>query len=223
MTPPILSTCLSLIACLAASAFASPERGLTPNSSDIRNAAICNGSGECILALNHLYPPILEACETDSASLSWNLKRDGAYLLTCDCRCTSHDNSGWLIERRDSREDTVAYRMALGKTFTVRATQEIPASINDRVNDPLCGKINTDALDASVFISLYKYPTNRESASYCFAPLYIVDKHGAWQLTHTTSGDGAAAYPMDTESDPVKVRMLSEIVDILEDTQSLRH
>ena len=63
-------------------------------------------------------PVIKQLCKTETVWLSWNNAVPNATLVTCDCSCTSHDNSGWLVEAQPEVDTYRVHRVSLGKVFS---------------------------------------------------------------------------------------------------------
>ena len=178
----------------------------------------CTDSGECSLSLGDGYPHILEACDSESALLEWNENKADTYLLTCDCRCTSHDNSGWTVKLQRPPEKTLVQRIELGKVSKIQAMREKPTLINDLINHhPLCSTIDDAMLNASVFISLAKQATNDKSIPYCFSVIYITDKYGILQAEQIKA-DGKKEKNNTTKETNHKV--LRAIADTINKVQS---
>lgn len=106
--------------------------------------------------------------------LYWNEGREN-YLLACECNCTSHDNTGWLVDGSSGKVQGVA----LGKP-TVAAELVDVDSVSDIVaSHPFCAAIDPGSLQAAEFVSLIKYPTGDEDAPYCFSPrTFITSNEG---------------------------------------------
>ena len=68
------------------------------------NGAVCNASGECALDISDTAKNILFACETPKVEVTWNRRKNSLFLIACDCVCTSHDNTGWLVEKGATTE-----------------------------------------------------------------------------------------------------------------------
>lgn len=142
----------------------------------LANEATCNPLGECTMDVSHTAPSILQACESPKASVAWNRKRQGAFLVACDCECTSHDNIGWLIDMTSTNESRKVQKLYIGKGTTIESLEQEPASIPDIISShQLCEKIDIEKLKISVFVTLIKQPTNDELTPYCFSPAYMVE------------------------------------------------
>ena len=149
----------------------------------------CNSLGECTMDVSHSAPSILQACESPKASVAWNRKRQGAFLVSCDCKCTSHDNIGWLIDITSNADIRKVQKIYIGKRATIEDLQQNPTSIPDMISaHPLCEKIDFEKLKISVFVTLMKQPTNNEMAPYCFFPAYMVEE-GARLEVKTNNAD----------------------------------
>lgn len=96
-------------------------------------------------------------------------------LVVCDCRCTSHDNAGWIVWSDGTSAPQSVVQIYAGKLVS-RDTFSATASpmIGDRLaNVPMCVPVDREQLDQSDFTTLIKRPTNLEEFPYCFDPLYI--------------------------------------------------
>lgn len=157
----------------------SNERQVVSNISILTNDAICNASGECTMDISDSAPNILQICDTSKAYLQWNSKRSGAFLVTCDCQCTSYDNTGWIIDLKTSINERRVQKVYLGKEFTIERLNSRPHRIYDFFSShSFCESVGNERLEKSIFVSLMKKPTNRDVDPYCFFPVYIVEDGG---------------------------------------------
>lgn len=113
-------------------------------------------------------------CEGYAPMLYWNEGREN-YLLACECDCTSHDNTGWLIDGSSGK----VQRVALGKPAIATELVGVDAVSDILASHPFCEAFDPGSLQAAEFVSLIKYPTGDEDAPYCFSP-----------RTFTMSNDG---------------------------------
>lgn len=136
----------------------------------------CNQDGECIRALDNNTKTIFEQCETDRVTIAWNREYEDAYLISCDCQCTSHDNTGWMVSSITGASSPNITRVALGKSATVAEIKSEPSMIKDIMSSfPLCEKPIRSKPADSIFVTLIKSPTGEENPPYCFSPAYIVN------------------------------------------------
>ena len=134
----------------------------------------CNGSGECSAELADPQSPVAKACQSPKQSVSWNAKFKNAFLIICDCDCTTHDNEGWLIENSRSESKATVRQVYLGKETTIASMRKNPSRISDiMASHPLCEALVAKMLDESSFVTLVKRPTHGRLESYCFSPVYI--------------------------------------------------
>jgi hypothetical protein len=54
---------------------------------------------------------------------------------------------------------------------------------------PLCSEPDKRLVKASVFVSLFKHPTNKEISPYCFSPAYIVEENQRLKIKGYDAGD----------------------------------
>ncbi|NMX66883.1 hypothetical protein HBO15_05925 [Pseudomonas sp. WS 5111] len=185
-----------------------------PHVLDIEGEAVCNFSGECSMDVGSEGKNILAACEAPRASISWNRKEKGVFLIACDCKCTSHDNTGWLIGGASVTGEREIQRLYLGKEFTVEALGKDPSSIFDiMASHPLCEKVDVVKLRESVFVTLLKQPTNNQSAPYCFLPAYIMNYRGSMKIKTNDVGSQFGKLLRVEDLDSISRSELLEFVD----------
>lgn len=124
----------------------------------------CDSAGHCALPLSG-NADALALCEGNAPKLYWNLGREN-YLLACECDCSSHDNTGWLIDLSTGR----VQRVGLGKPAVARELFNVDVVTDALASHPFCEAIDPDSLQSAEFISLIKYPTGDEDVPYCFSP-----------------------------------------------------
>lgn len=176
--------------------------------------AVCNSSGECSVHVGSENVNILSACSTSRASLSWSRKEKGVFLVACDCSCTSHDNSGWLISASPLADEYEVKKLYLGKKFTVEELGQDLTNISDiMISHPLCEKVNFAKLKLSAFVTLLKQPTSDQSIPYCFLPAYIlVEREGARIETNDVESHYGKRIS-DQETDPLlRARLVNFVV-----------
>ncbi|WP_180869798.1 hypothetical protein [Stenotrophomonas maltophilia] len=118
---------------------------------------------------------IKQLCETETVWLSWNDAVPSATLVTCDCSCTSHDNSGWLVEWQPEDDTYRVHRVSLGKVFSPTAFRRAGARIQDIVSShPWCSGAKPGMPKNAVFATLVKQPTESGDEPYCFTPHFFV-------------------------------------------------
>lgn len=148
---------------------------LVANSSE----AVCNASGECSLGIALPHSKILLACETPRASINWNRNNKYMFLVACDCECSSHDNTGWLVGISPGKGGGVIKKIELGKRFAIEALEREPPIIHDFFSGyEVCEKVDYFLLKKSVFVSLLKQPSGNGGMHYCFSPMYIYAEAG---------------------------------------------
>lgn len=118
--------------------------------------------------------PSCQSLSIPKQSVSWNAKFKNAFLIICDCDCTTHDNEGWLIENSRSESKATVRQVYLGKETTIASMRKNPSRISDiMASHPLCEALVAKMLDESSFVTLVKRPTHGRLESYCFSPVYI--------------------------------------------------
>jgi hypothetical protein len=168
-----------------------------------RDDAVCNYSGECIVDIGRSAKNILLACETSKVSMQWSKKRQGAYLISCDCECTSHDNVGWLVDKHSTIEEQKVQKLYLGKDATIEALRAKPGIVSDIVaSHAMCGMVDGKKLELSIFVSLVKRPTNDELMPYCFFPIYMVEGVGGLKIIANDTDVGGLTLT-SMEDDPI--------------------
>lgn len=181
---------------------------------DVEGKAVCNLSGECSMDVGSEGENILAACEAPRASISWNRKEKDMFLIACDCKCTSHDNTGWLIGGASMTGEREIQKLHLGKEFTLEALGKDPSSIFDiMASHPLCEKVDAVKLRESVFVTLLKQPTSSQSAPYCFLPAYIMDYRGAMKIRTNDVGSQYGKHLRVEGVDSISRSELLELVD----------
>lgn len=157
---------------------------------------------------------ILAACQAPRASTSWNRKEKYVFLVACDCKCTSHDNTGWLIGGVSITGEREIQKLYLGKEFTLEALEKEPSSISDILaSHPLCEKVDAVKLRKSVFVILLKQPTNSQSTPYCFLPAYIMDHGGSMKIRTNDVGNQYGKYLRAEGLDSISRSELLAFVD----------
>lgn len=205
---------IAIIGLVLLSQFAlSNERQVVSNISVLTNDAICNASGECTMDISDSAPNILQACDTSKASLQWNSKRSGAFLVTCDCQCTSYDNTGWIIDLKTSINERRVQKIYLGKDFTIESLSQRPHRIYDVFSsNSFCESVGNELLKKSIFVSLMKKPTNRDVDPYCVFPVYIVEDGGYLRArTSSDGGKGEELFSIDESDSLVGVEIINYI------------
>jgi len=118
---------------------------------------------------------IKQLCKTEIVWLSWNNAVPNATLVTCDCSCTSHDNSGWLVEWEPGDDTYRVHRVSLGKVFSPTEFRRAGARIQDIVSShPWCSGAKPSMPKNAVFATLAKQPTESGDEPYCFTPHFFV-------------------------------------------------
>lgn len=121
------------------------------------NGTVCNVSGECALDIGCIAKNILLACETPKVEVAWNRTKNNVFLIACDCECTSHDNTGWLVDKDIAVGEHKVWKLHLGKKYTVEELGRPMINIPDLFHShPLCNEPDKRLLKASVFVSLVK-------------------------------------------------------------------
>ena len=119
-------------------------------------------------------PVSKQLCKTEKVWLSWNNAVPNATLVTCDCSCTSHDNSGWLVEAQEVGTYRV-HRVSLGKVFSPTEFCRAGARIQDIVSShPWCSVAISSMPMNAIFATLVKQPTESGDEPYCFMPHFFV-------------------------------------------------
>lgn len=135
-------------------------------------AGHCDSDGHCQLALEE-NGDARALCAGNAPMLYWNKGREN-YLLACECNCSSHDNTGWLIDASTGMVQSVA----LGKPALAPELADVEVVEDILASHRFCEAIDARALQGADFVSLIKYPTGNDDAPYCFVP-----------RTFVTSGD----------------------------------
>lgn len=118
---------------------------------------------------------IQKACGTEKVWLSWNNAVPGSTLVTCDCGCTSHDNSGWLIEPGLKDGNPRVRRVSLGKVSSVVEFKRAGDKVQDIISShPWCSADKVKVPLNAVFTTLMKQPSQSGDAPYCFTPHFFV-------------------------------------------------
>lgn len=157
-------------------------------------------------------PVIKQLCKTEAVWLSWNSAVPNATLVTCDCSCTSHDNSGWLVEAQPDFDSYRVHRVSLGKVFSPTEFRRAGARIEDIVSShPWCSVAKPSMPTNAVFATLVKQPTESGDDPYCFTPHFFVGDPKAPLRRTPVSGE-----LFSDESAASSVRIARE-VEILRD------
>lgn len=135
-------------------------------------------------------PVIEQLCETETVWLSWNNAVPEATLVTCDCRCTSHDNSGWLVEWQPEDDTYRVHRVSLGKVFSPTEFRRAGARMQDIVSShPWCSSAKPSMPTNAVFVTLVKQPAGAGDEPYCFTPHFFVGDPNAPLRRTPVSGE----------------------------------
>ncbi|HHA2973690.1 TPA: hypothetical protein ACOFD8_001009 [Stenotrophomonas maltophilia] len=120
-------------------------------------------------------PVIKQLCKTETVWLSWNNAVPNATLVTCDCSCTSHDNSGWLVEAQPEDDTYRIHRVSLGKVSSPTEFRRAGVRIQDIFSShPWCSAVKPSMPTNAVFATLVKQPTESRDEPYCFTPHFFV-------------------------------------------------
>lgn len=132
------------------------------------NEERCGTDDYCKKSLD--YDPVaISLCDGMSPYLYWN-RATSNMLLACECNCTSHDNTGWIIYGINPKIQGVA----LGKPTTpdlIRQDDKVPDIM---ASHPMCSAINEANLSDADFVTLIKYPTGDDNSPYCFEARYLL-------------------------------------------------
>ena len=185
-----------------------------PSNPALMNEAACNSSGECAMDISGMAKNIFLACESSKVSVSWNHRRQGSFLIACDCECTSHDNIGWLVDLPPIAGTKKIQKLYLGKRVTVELLKKAPRRISDIFSShPLCEKIDTEKLKSSVFVSLIKQPENSEVAPYCFSPVYVIGNKKTLEARTNNVNNGYGELLYLEEENPILDAELLRVID----------
>lgn len=181
------------ILCLSAFGLALAVEGALGASAEVVEKNYCNDSGECSRAVDGA-AEILKWCEASSATIAWNYKRKGAYLVSCDCECTSHDNVGWIVDRDTGAGKKVVQKLQVGKQSTIESVRRSSGWVSDRFSAyPYCSAVNGKKLSNSMFVTLLKEPAGSDVSPYCFYPAYIVLGESGLEVKTDRADDGFGA------------------------------
>lgn len=118
---------------------------------------------------------IKQLCRTEKVWLSWNNAVPNATLVTCDCSCTTHDNSGWLVEAQPEDDTYRVHRVSLGKVSSPTEFRRASVRIQDIVSShPWCSVAKPSMPTNAVFATLVKQPTGSGDEPYCSTPHFFV-------------------------------------------------
>ncbi|WP_153050305.1 hypothetical protein [Pseudomonas sp. MF4836] len=172
----------------------------------------CNGSGECSVEITDLSVRLNKACESPRISMSWNKRAENLYLISCDCECTSHDNSGWIVQLDAVDRKPSAKNVPLGRDITIEKLESSSGEIHDIYSShPMCEPIDRKALRNSIFASLFKQPTTIGANPYCYSVVYIVENNSVPLIF--TGNEQLKRYIKEFEVDVVSGREIQEEVE----------
>lgn len=176
--------------------------------------AVCNNQGECSLDLSDVGVDSAALCDAPTAWISWNTKQKGIYLISCECDCTSHDNSGWLVSFNSDPNPPSVQKVRLGKRNTLETLHKAPSRVPDILASHLmCEASDPEKLSASIFVSLIKRPTDELGAPYCFYPAYIVARDG---LINVESNDRDDDYGKRLYESEDNLETKKRLIDIIQ-------
>ncbi|MGY6086949.1 hypothetical protein ACWWU7_12690 [Stenotrophomonas sp. SM006] len=149
---------------------------VSASSPDAKTHVAADGAAlQGSLRVEERSPVIKQLCKTEKVWLSWNNAVPSATLVTCDCGCTSHDNSGWLVEAQPEVGTFRVHRVSLGKVFSTTEFRRAGARIQDIVSShPWCSGAKPSMPTNAVFATLVKQPTESGDEPYCFMPHFFV-------------------------------------------------
>ena len=157
-------------------------------------------------------PVIKQLCKTEKVWLSWNKAVPNATLVTCDCSCTSHDNSGWLVEWQPEVDTYRVHRVSLGKVFSPTEFRRAGVRIQDIVSShPWCSAAKPSMPTTAVFATLVKQPTESGDEPYCFTPHFFVGDPKAPLRRTPVSGE------LFSDSPAAESAVIAREVEILRD------
>jgi hypothetical protein len=175
--------------------------------------AVCNNQGECSLDLSDVAVDSTELCDAPSAWISWNTKHKGIYFISCECDCTSHDNSGWLVSFNSSPNPPSVQKVTLGKRYTLEKFHKAPSMIVDILAPHLmCEASDPEKWGASIFVSLIKRPTDKLKNPYCFYPAYILFRNGSITVQSNDRDDDYGKRLYESENDQETKNQLINII-----------
>ena len=123
----------------------------------------CDADGHCRATLAGI-EDARAICDGATPMLYWNQGRD-SHLLACECNCTSHDNTGWVLHGSSGQVQGVA----LGKAAVAEDLINVDTVSDIMASHPFCEAADHRALQSAEFVSLIKYPTGRDDTPYCFS------------------------------------------------------
>jgi len=134
----------------------------------------------------------------------------GATLVTCDCSCTSHDNSGWLVETGLKDASPRVRRVTLGKVSSVAEFNRYGERVPDILaSHPWCTGTKPRTPINAVFATLVKQPSEVGDAPYCFTPYFIVGTRNAPLRMTPMSGE------MFSDAPAAESALIAKEVEIL--------
>ena len=139
-----------------------PGPEFVPNASPV--LGLCDSAGHCKLKLTK-NADALALCEGNAPQLYWNQGRE-SYLFACECDCSSHDNTGWLVDVSTGRVQGVG----LGKPAVAQELINVDVVTDIMASHPFCEALDSNSLQSAEFVSLIKYPTGNDNIPYCFSP-----------------------------------------------------
>ena len=132
-----------------------PGPELVPNASPV--LSLCDSAGHCKLKLTK-NADALALCEGNAPKLYWNQGRE-SYLFACECDCSSHDNTGWLVDVSTGRVQGVG----LGKPAVAQELINVDIVTDIMASHPFCEALDSNSLRSAEFVSLVKYPTGNDN------------------------------------------------------------
>lgn len=125
----------------------------------------------------------LALCPDGKLSVARNAASSST-LVICDCHCTSHDNTGWVVLNYGSSGTGSVVLIFPGM---MASPEMFSASTSPIIRDlvvgvPMCIPVDRAQLEKSTFITLSKRPSESTEFPYCFDPLYISADAGAVRL-----------------------------------------
>lgn len=143
--------------------------GVSPvaNSNEDCFGANCLNKDSYIAASQNLCP--------DGRIAVANSQNSSAELVVCECKCTSHDNVGWVAWEDDETGVLSVVSVFPGKLASAQDFSITPSPVINDIYAPvgMCRPVDYKELVQSDFVSLIKRPDDGAVGPYCFDALYM--------------------------------------------------
>ncbi|HAY43446.1 MAG TPA: hypothetical protein DCY59_07795 [Micrococcaceae bacterium] len=181
--------------------------------------SVAKGKGDCADMACFNDKPHITASQNlcpDGEIAVANGQNSSAKLVVCDCKCTSHDNIGWVAWEDDKSGSLSVVSVFPGKLASARDFSSTPSPVIHDIYAPvgMCRPVDYNELVQSDFVTLMKRPDEGGLRPYCFDALYMTVSDNSLIMSfdgHLVDADDASFFGAK-----VSARDLSDVQRVLE-------